>query len=300
MNSREKLKAHVVSCMLEGKMTVKEGAERLGISERQTKRLKKRGKENGVTSMLHRNCGRQPKHTLPPEKKQEILEIKSRPSYENVNFTHFKELLEREEGITISYFALRKLLLESGIKSSKSKRKRKIKHPRRQRKEHAGEMLQIDGSYHQWFKGDKEYYTIHGSIDDATGKITGLYMCKNECMEGYMQIMRQTIKTHGVPRSLYADGLSIFFSTKEPTLEEQLSGKTANKTQFANMMNSLGTHMIHARSSQAKGRIERIWGTLQGRIETEFAIRDITTQEEANAFFPELMKMLNAKFSVHH
>ena len=298
MNNREILKAHVVTCMLEGKMTVKEGSERLGISERQGKRLKKRGKENGVKSMLNRNCGRQPKHALTSELKQRILEIKANPSYDKVNFTHFKELLESEERIRISYFALRKLLLENGIKSPKSKRKRKIKHLRRMRKEHAGEMLQIDGSYHQWFKGNNEYYTIHGSIDDATGDITGLYMCKNECMEGYMQIMRQTIKTHGIPRSLYADGLSIFFSTKEPTLEEQLSGKTANKTQFATMMNSLGTHMIHARSSQAKGRIERSWDTLQGRIETEFAIRGITTPKAANAFFPKLIKKFNIKFSV--
>ena len=158
-----------------------------------------------------------------------------------------------------------------------------MKHPRHPRKEHLGEMLQIDASLHQWFKDNETYYTIHGSKDDATGKITGLYMCENECMEGYMQIMRQTIKTHGVPRSLYADGLSIFFSTKEPTLEEQLAGKGANKTQFGTMMESLGVHMIHARSSQAKGRIEREWGTLQGRIETEFAIRGITTPDEANA-----------------
>ena len=171
MNSREALKAHVLTCMLEGKMTVKEGAERLGLSERQVKRLKKRGKENGVTSILYRNCGRQPK--------QKILEVKEREEYAKVNFTHFTELLEREEGIKISYFALRKLLLENGY----------------------------------------------------------------------------------------------FFSTKEPTLEEQLTGKGANKTQFGTMMESLGVHMIHARSSQAKGRIEREGGTLQRRIETEFAIR---------------------------
>ena len=298
MNSREELKAHVVACMLEGKMTVKEGSERLSLSERQVKRLKKRGKENGVTSMLHRNCGRQPRHTLSPEIKQRILEIKGKAEYEKVNFTHFTELLEREEGIKISYFALRKLLLENGYVSPKKQRKRKVKHPRRPRKEHLGEMLQIDASLHQWFKDNETYYTVHGSIDDATGQITGLYMCENECMEGYMQIMRQTIKTHGIPRSLYADGLSIFFSTQEPSLEEQLAGKGANKTQFGTMMESLGVHMIHARSSQAKGRIEREWGTLQGRIETEFAIRGITTPDEANAFFPELIKLLNTNFAV--
>jgi transposase len=298
MNTREELKAHVITCMLEGKMTVKEVSERLGLSERQVKRLKKRGKENGVTSVLHRNCGRQPKHTLSPEMKEKILAIKELPMYEKVNFLHFQELLEREHKIKISYTALRALLIVNGHQSPKKQRKRKVKHPRRQRKERLGEMLQIDASLHQWFKDDKRYYTIHGSKDDATGTVTGLYMCENECMEGYMQRMRQTIKNHGVPHSLYADGLSLFFSTKEPTLEEQLAGKMANKTQFGAMMEDLGVHMIHARSSQAKGRIERHWGIEQGRLETEFAIRGITTPEQANAFFPEYIKILNARFAL--
>ena len=298
MNNREELKAHVVTCMIEGKMTVKEGAERLGLSERQVKRLKRRGKENGVTSVLHRNCGRKPKHTISPKKREKILAIKVLPVYEKVNFLHFQELLEREHKIIISYSALTNLLKKEGYESPGKHRKRKVKHQRRARKERFGEMLQIDASLHQWFKEDDRYYTIHGSKDDATGTVTGLYMCENECMEGYMQIMRQTIRNHGVPHSLYADGLSLFFSTKEPTLEEQLAGKMVNKTQFGTMMETLGVHMIHARSSQAKGRIERQWGTEQGRLETEFAIRGITTPEQANAFFPEYIKLINARFAI--
>ena len=283
MNKQEELKSHVLTCMIEGKMTVREGAERLGLSERQVKRLKARVKENGETSVLHRNCGRQPKHTLTPEKKQGILNIKQDPAYDKVNILHFQELLEREHQIKISYTALRSLLISNGYQSPKKQRKRKVKHPRRPRKSQSGEMLQVDASFHQWFKGDSRYYTIHGLIDDATNNVTGLYMCENECMEGYMQIMRQTIKNYGVPKSLYTDGLSVFYSTKQPTIEEQLAGKTVNKTQFGVMMETLGVHMIHARSSQAKGRIEREWGTMQGRIETEFAIRNITTPEQANS-----------------
>ena len=298
MNQQEQLKAHVIECCVAGRMTVKEGAERLSLSERQVKRLKRRVKENGAESVLHRNCGRQPKHTLTPERRQEVLEIKARPEYENVNFLHFQELLEREHKIKISYSALRNLLLKHGHKSPKTHRKTKPKHPRRPRKECFGEMLQGDASRHQWFKNDDNYYTIHGLIDDATNTITGLYMCENECMEGYMQVMRQTISSYGVPKSLYLDGLSTFFGTKQPTIEEQLQGKTANTTQFGAMMGELGVGMIHARSSQAKGRIEREWETFQGRLETEFAIRGITTPEQANEFFPELMKNLNNKFCV--
>ena len=102
-------------------------------------------------------------------------------------------------------------------------------------------------------------------------------MTKNECLDGYLQVVRQTIKSHGVPESLYLDGLSIFFSNKKLTLEAELEGKQVNETQFAGMMSALGVQMIHARSSQAKGRIERAWGTLQGRLETEFLVRGHNT-----------------------
>jgi len=205
--------------------------------------------------------------------------------------------LEREHKIKISYSALRNLLLKNEIKSPKKHRKSKPKHPRRPRKEYFGEMLQGDGSRHQWFKNNDNYYTIHGLIDDASNTVTGLFMCENECLEGYFQVMRQTIHKFGVPKSLYLDGLSTFFSTKKPTIEEQLQGKMQNTTQFGTMMDELGVQMIHARSSQAKGRIERVWETLQGRLETEFAIYGIETPKQANAFFPDFLERLNARFA---
>ena len=298
MNKEEEFKLYIMKCVIEKKQTIKEASERLKLSIRQVYRLKGAMKEKDVLSMLHGNCGRQPKRTLSPEKKKKILEIKAMPEYAEVNFLYFQELLEREYEIIISYFALRKLLIKNGYKSPNKHRDRKISHPRRERKAYFGEMLQIDGSRHQWFKNDNAYYTIHGAIDDATGIVTGLYMCKNECMEGYIQIMLQTMAGYGIAKSLYSDGLSLFFSSKEPSLEEQLEGKTVNETQFGKMMSVLGVQMIRAYSSQAKGRIERLWGTLQGRLETEFAIRNIKTPEEANAFFPEFLKAFNTRFSV--
>ena len=298
MNRKEAFKLHIMKCVVEEKMTIKEASERLKLSIRQVYRLKGAMKGKDVLSMLHGNCGRQPKRTLSPEIKGKILEIKAMPEYDCVNILHFQELLEREHKITISYYALRKLLINNGYKSPKTHRERKISHNRRERKAYFGEMLQIDGSRHQWFKNDNTYYTIHGAIDDATGIVTGLYMCKNECMEGYIQIMCQTIECNGIAKSIYSDGLSLFFSSKEPSLEEQLEGKMINETQFGKMMSILGIHMIRAYSSQAKGRIERMWGTLQGRLETEFAIRNIKTPEEANAFFPYFLKELNRRFSV--
>jgi transposase len=279
-------------------MTVTAGAERLGLSERQVKNLKARFKQAGATSIMHGNCGRQPAHAFTPEMKQRILEIKEKPEYEGVNFTHFREELENEYAIKTSYTALRNLLLKSGIKSPKTQRKRKVKHPRRERRERFGELLQTDATSFDWF-GIGERFALHALIDDATGKLTGLHMSKNECAEGYFCVLKQTIQTYGVPQNIYADGLSLFFGTSKPTLDEQLEGKACGQTQFGKIMAQLGIHMIHARSPQAKGRVERLWETLQSRLPVEFKKHGITDTETANQFLAkEYAAIFNQRFGI--
>lgn len=297
MNEQEKLKAHVIQMCCNGKMTVKEGAMRLKLSERQVKNLKARVRKFGVESILHRNCGRQPTRALSPGKQQEILEIKRKPEYAKVNFYHFCEELGIEFGIKISYSALRNLLIANGIKSPKTRRKRKVKHPRRERKERFGELLQTDATPFDWF-GIGEKSALHAFIDDATGTLTGLYMCKNECYEGYAQITRQTLQKHGIPLAIYADGLSMFFSNEKLSIEDELAGKTRKLTQYGEVLSGLGTQLIHARSPQAKGRVERLWETLQSRLPVEFAKRNIKTDEEANAFLLEYIGIFNIRFGV--
>jgi transposase len=125
MTKEEEFKLHIIKCVIEKKLTIKEASIRLGLSIRQVKRLKRRLEEKGVLSMLHGNCGRQPKRTLSPEKIGKILEIKTMPEYENVNFLHFQELLEREHKIKISYSALRRLLIKKGYKSPRKHRKKR-------------------------------------------------------------------------------------------------------------------------------------------------------------------------------
>lgn len=298
MNRKETLKAHVISMCVKKKMTVKEGANRLGLSERQVKNLKARYKEKGVSSMLHGNCGRQPKHTLTLEIKERILQIKNEPYYQNVNFSHFHEDLDEVYGIRISYSALRMLLLAEGYKSPKTHRGSKIEHKRRERKDQFGEMLQADATPFAWF-GGQERYALHAMIDDATGNITGLYMSKNECAEGYFRVLKQTISSCGIPLSIYADGLSLFFSAKKPTIEEQLEGKQYGATQFDDITKQLGSRLIHARSPQAKGRVERLWETLQSRLPLEFARRNITDVSKANAFLQdEYIARFNTRFGI--
>ena len=299
MNQKEELKAHIIKCCVDGNMTVKQAANRLGFSERYIKKLKARYKKYGVSSMLHGNCGRQPKRTLDIALKQKILDIRKQPEFDTVNVMHFKDILEEKYKIIVSYSFLYNFLKENNINSPRKHRKTKAHH-RRNRRSKIGELLQIDATPHEFFIGDNNKYTLHGLIDDASGQITGLYMCKNECMQGYFEIIRQTLKNFGVPENIYADGSSIFFTTKKDklTIEEQLSGVEEPNTQFGKIMDELGIHLIHAGSSQAKGRIERLWNTLHDRLITEFKINNITNIEQANIFLIDYLKKYNKKFKV--
>lgn len=300
MTDKELKKLHVINCALECKITVAEAANALGLSERRIKQLKKEVKEHGVESIIHGNRGRKPSHSIDEKIVQKILELKNSYKYQEANFLHFQELLEEYESIKISYSALYDLLNNANIKSPKKHRKPK-KHHRRKRKAAAGMMLQADGTPHDWF-GTARKQSLHGFIDDATGTITGLYMCENECLLGYLEVTRQTLKNHGIPMCLYPDKYSVFFPAlgkdQQLTIEEQLSGMQKSVTQFGRIMNELGVEMFPASSPQAKGRIERLWETLQSRLVTEFRINGITTIEQANTFLPKYIKKYNKKFAI--
>lgn len=298
MKKEENLKASVIECCIKGTMTIRVAADRLGFSERYVKKLKARYKKLGASSMLHGNCGRQPKHTIDAEIKSKIISIWKQPEYEECNFKHFQEFLEEDYNIIISYSALYNLLRKNGYKSPRKHKKIKV-HNRRKERSSEGELLQVDGTPHQFFYGDNKMYCLHGFIDDAPHKVTGLYLSENECMHGYLEVTRQTLKNFGMPLALYADGSSIFFSKdKELTIEEQLAGLTKTTTQYGRMMEELNIKLIHAGSSQAKGRVERLWNTLHYRLRTEFRIHKITTLEEANEFLIKYIPKFNKKFSI--
>ena len=299
MNEKEEFKTAVIECCINGTMTVKQAAERLNFSERYVKKLKARYRKNGASSMLHGNCGRQPKHTIDAHIKSRILEIWNQPEFEECNFMHFKDILEEFYDIHISYTPLYNLLTAKGFKSVRKHRKPKV-HNRRKERHSEGELLQVDGTPHRFFYGDEKEYCLHGFIDDATHKVTGLYMCENECMHGYLEVTRQTFKNFGIPLALYADGSSIFFpKDTKLTLEEQLAGITKPTTHYGRMMDFLGVDLIHAGSSQAKGRVERLWNTLHDRLRTEFRLRNIKTIDEANEFLKTYIPKFNKKFSIN-
>lgn len=300
LKQKDVKRATLIEACIKGQCTIKQVATALGISERRVKQIKKEVKENGIKSIQHGNRGRKPKNTISDETKNKILELRHSYEYEISNFKHFQELLSERENINISYSALYKILRQAGIKSPKKHRKTKLHH-RRKRKDSEGMMLQADGTPFDWFENG-EKYSLHGFIDDATGKITGLYMCKNECLLGYLEVLRQTLENFGIPISLYPDKYSVFFPPKKVddhiTIEEQLNGRQKGITQFGRIVEELGIEMFPASSPQAKGRIERLWETLQGRLVTEFRINNITTIEQANEFLKSYIKKYNSKFCV--
>ena len=298
MTQKQINRYHVIMDSLEGKLTVTAAAAALGISERQVTRLRNGVKEEGAAFLIHKNKGRSPARSVTEEEKQKIVALYRGERYEGANFQHFSELLAEHEGISLSRPTVHRTLKAAGIESPK-KRRRFKPHKSRKRKAQEGLMIQLDATPYKWFGGNA-MFALHGGIDDSTGNITGLYMTKNECLHGYYEVMRQTIERDGVPVSVYADLHTIFRSPNagKVTVEEQLEGKTVNDTQFGRAMKELGITLIGARSPQAKGRIERLWDTLQGRLAIEFRICGIKDVHEANAFLAGYLPKFNEQFGV--
>ena len=296
MTKKELVRVYVIKSLIEDKMTSRDAAEVLNLSERQIKRLKAGVKKDGEVFVIHKNRGRKPKHTIPGEIREKIVFL-ARNKYKGVNYTHLAELLREREGITISQSSVSRILKAQGIKSPRKHRPPKP-HRTRERKPQEGLLLQMDASPYEWIPGIK--CSLHGAIDDAKGNITGLYFCENECLNGYFEVKRQTILEYGLPVSVYVDRHTIFKapSNTKLTLYDELEGKALAYTQFSRAMQELSVGMVYAYSPQAKGRIERLWGTLQDRLALELRLAGIKFLGEANAFLPGFIKQFNASFSV--
>ena len=296
MTAREMTRLKVAERLVEGEITVKDAAEVLMLSTRQVIRIKERVKRFGPGALIHGNRARKPKNATEDKVKDLVVELK-REKYAGTNFSHFTELIEEREGITLSQPTVHRILASAGIASPKKKRKVRA-HRYRKRMNCPGMMVQLDASPYGWLGGEK--LTLHGAIDDASSNILGLYLCKEECLEGYFETARQMIKGPGIPVSTYQDRHTIFFSPKKGKLsvEDELEGKSEPYTQFSQAMGELGVRMIPAGSAQAKGRIERLWGTLQDRLAQEFILNGIKDAGSANNFMKKYMGKFNRRFSV--
>ncbi len=207
-------------------------------------------------------------------------------TYAGVNRAHLAELLAEREGIAIPARTLRRILAEAGLPPARVHRPPRHR-SRRERMARAGMLLQTDGSRHLWFGPERPYATVVGAIDDATGTVTGATFRAAEDAAGYFITLTHTAQGYGLPWTLYSDRHGIFWKDAKrlPTLTEQLTGKRS-LTQVGRALDEAGIGWLGTSSAQAKGRVERLWGTWQDRLLVELRLETITTIEDANAFLP--------------
>jgi transposase len=298
MTRQELNRYKVIRQHIEGFITGGEAANQIGISIRQVYRLKKRVLEEGEMGIIHKNRGRKPAHAISDELRQTILELRTSDRYRDCNDHHFVELLAKHEGIEVSPSTVRRIRCEAQIKPKRNRRPPKAHRPR-ERKAQEGMLVQMDASPHHWLENRSEPFSLHAAIDDATGKIVAATFRLQEDAAGYFMITQQMIEKHGIPMGIYSDRHTIFRSPNEKqSIEQELAGEPMPLSQFGQALKELGITHIKATTPQAKGRIERLFQTLQDRWVVELRIRGVNTLEEANQVLPELIEDHNQKFAV--
>jgi transposase len=278
-----------------GKMTNTEAAQLVGLSVRQVQRLKKKFDREGHISLIHGNTGKKPAHSITDETK-DIIAAKALGEYKGTSCQHISELLEENCKICVSAKTIGRVLSQRGIEqpcTHKGPSKRRL----RRRRERRGELVQIDASPFDWLSCGQAM-SLHGAIDDATSEVLALWLCETERLSGYFHVMERMLLKYGVPESIYMDGHTIFFSNGKLSLEDELEGKNLSLTQFGKALETLCIKPIHASSPQAKGRIERLWGTLQLRLPVDLRAAGIRTVHEANDYLLGYTAKHDKMFSV--
>ena len=270
-----------------GHLTQIEAAVQLRISERQVRRLLRRYEREGDAGLISRRRGRPSNRRLDPALVKTALTIVA-THYADFGPTHANEKLREVHGLTIATESLRQAMMKAGLHEPKRSRRRSIHRPR-ERRPQFGELIQIDGSPHDWFEGRAPKCTALVFVDDATSKLVGLKFVRSEGTGTYMQLLREYLLNYGRPLALYSDRHTIFRSPNACT--------TLGQTQFGRALEELDIELICANSPQAKGRVERAHQTLQRRLPRELRLAGVSTLEEANALVPNLILEYNRRFA---
>jgi len=285
LNTQEQKRVMVLNRLLVGELTAAEAAVLLTLSERQVRRLLAAYRKEGAAALAHGNRGSKPVHSISEEVR---------------NYQHLRDLLAERDGITLSRASVRRILLATGIGSPRTQRRRQHRR-RRARYAQEGMLGQIDGSRHAWLGDRGPWLTLIAAIDDATGKLAAAVFREEEDAAGYFLLVQQMVQQHGRPLALYHDRHGIFKQTSKATeadtLKEQLAGKQ-DPTQFGRLLEELEITSIAARSPQAKGRVERLFGTLQDRLVVELRLADARTLEQAQQVVREYLPRFNVQFAV--
>lgn len=295
LTMKEQKRVEVIGMVFRGELDMAGAAMVLGVSERQAYRIKANIRLKGAKGAIHGNRGKSCSWRILEEKCDKIERL-YRDKYKGFNDSHFREKLIEEEGIkNISREKVRRILRSKGILPVRKRRGPKHR-SRRERKEMEGMMLQVDGSPHDWLEGRGPYLCLIGAVDDATGMVPSAIFEDAETTMGYLNLFNEIFKKKGLPMSIYSDRHTIFFTGREPTIEEQLANKRP-VTQIGRAMEELGITLIPAYSPQAKGRIERLWGTFQDRLISELRLKGAKTKIEAQRVLNRFLPDYNRRFS---
>lgn len=326
LNMNEKIKYEVIKKVVEGKKSKQRAECELGLSRRQINRYIQRFSAEGRPGFKHKNAGRKCSFAISSEIKQQIIALYS-SRYNGFNFIHFHEFLRSHENISVSLSSLRNILAEANCLSPKARKatKRKMKkklvlekkqkkenysdssdssvkenivplekaHPSRPRKKYAGELLQMDASPFVWF--GEEVSHLHIAVDDCTGMIVGAYFDHQETLKGYYEVTAQFLEKYGIPVKILTDRRSVFIYNQKKKKDSSSDGETL--TQYGYMCKTLGVSLDTTSVPQAKGRVERFFGTLQSRLASELYLYNIQTFEEANLYLQSFVENFNKQFA---
>lgn len=291
MSDEELERKSQIERALEKRITQKEGAKKLGISERQMRRLTQRFKNEGAGGLVSRKRGQPSNRRIPEEVEKKAIAFITRPMLRDFGPTLMTEKLEQMERICLSKERVRRMMIEVGIHQAKSRKPVKT-HCLRERRACRGELVQIDGSKHAWLEDRAEKATLLVFIDDATSEILALEFVEEESFFAYGEVCKRYFQEIGLPMNFYSDRFSVFRTNRSKNLACE------PVTQFQRALSGLDVKLICASSPEAKGRVERANATLQDRLIKEMRLRNICTYAEANAYLPEFMREHNRKFAV--
>ena len=295
MSGQEQRRARLLARVAEGRLSIEDAAAELGISVRHAWRLRAAVRADGPAGLVHGNRGRRSPRRLEEGIRQAVLEL-ARDRYRGVNDSHLRELLAEQHGIELGRETLRALLRAEGVASPR--RRRAPRHrSRRERMPAAGMLVQLDGSRHDWLEERGPRLTLLGAVDDATGELLGATFRDQEDAAGYFELLREIVRRRGIPDAVYRDRHSVFEPTQPPRGADP-DEPERRLSQVGRALVELEIVSIAARSPQAKGRIERLWGTLQDRLVVALRLAAVVDRPGANAALADFVPRFNARFGV--
>ena len=289
MSDQELTRLDVVQRVLDLRLSQRAAATTLGLSYRQTKRLVARFRSRGASGLVSGQRGRPSNHRLPPAFTDHVIAL-VREHYADFGPTLAREKLHERHGLVIGRETLRLLMREAGLWRPRAQRRKAIQQPRA-RRDCYGELIQLDGSDHQWFEDRAPACTVLTYVDDATSRLQLLRFVEGESTFDYMNATKDYIRRHGKPVAFYSDKHTVFHVNKR-------AGVGGNgMTQYGRALDQLGISILCANTPAAKGRVERAHGTLQDRLVKELRLERISTIADANAWIDAFVDTYNLRFS---